>query len=443
MSKTKLALQKLDSILGHPKMPKFLRNRYVFGAVLLIPSFLLFSFVNNFGSMDSTIPTFTVNKSDFQISITESGEIKAKKSAVISAPRVRGQLKITYMIPEGTYVKTGDVVLKFDPSEALTKLKEAKSQLDLGKSEKLKLIANQKSNAAQQESTLKSAELSYELSKLNLTQMRFEAKAEQQKAKLQHTKDSLSYIQTLEDYESKIIIRKSELDKMNIEISQKEDNLAEAQKDVDKLSISASNEGLIVYEHNWSTNSKFSVGDSPWSGQGIIKLPDLSKMESKTAVNEVDVSKIKQGQKVIVTLDAFRDTSFTGIVGNVARLGKRKNRNSSIKVFDILVDIKGQSELLKPGMSTSNKIIINEVPNTIYVPQEAVFEKEGKHFVFVKNGSSFEERFVELGEKSEDYVIITKGLDDEEIVALRNPDELNEEADASGNSGVSLPTNGK
>lgn len=440
MSKTKLAFQKLDSIIAHPKMPKILRNRYIFGAVLLIPCLLVFIFMGNLGSFDTNIPTFTINKSDFQISITESGEIKAKKSTVISAPRIRGQLKITFMIPEGTYVKKGDVVLKFDPSEALAKLKEANSKLDLANSDKLKLIANQKSDAAKQESSLKTAELSYELSKLNLDQMRFEAQAEQQKAKLQHTKDSLSYVQTLEDHESKKIIRKSELAKMEIEINQKKDELADAQKDVDKLTIHADNEGLIVYEHNWSTNSKFSVGDSPWSGQGIIKLPDLSKMESKTAVNEVDVSKIKKNQKVIITLDAFRDTSFTGIVGDVARLGKRKNRNSTIKVFDILVDIEGQSELLKPGMSTSNKIIINEVPNTIFVPQEAVFEKEGQHFVFVKNGSSFEERFVELGEKSEDYVIITNGLEDKEIVALRNPEEVTDDEAGMENSGVTFPS---
>jgi len=443
MFKTKLALQKLDSILGNSKMPKLLHNKYIFGAVLLIPAFLLFSFINNLGAVGSKIPTFTVNKSDFQISITESGEIKAKKSTIISAPRIRGQLKITYLIPEGTYVKKGDLILKFDPSDAFTKLKEAKSQLDLSISEKKKLIANQKSSAAQQESSLKSAKLSYELSKLNLTQMRFEAKAEQQKAKLQHTKDSLSYVQTLEDYRSKIIIRQSEIDKMNIEISQKKDALEEAQKDIDKLSISANNEGLIVYEHNWSTNSKFSVGDSPWSGQGIIKLPDLSKMESKTAVNEVDVSKIKVAQKVIVTLDAFRDTSFTGIVGDVARLGKRKNRNSTIKVFDILVDIKGESKLLKPGMSTSNKIIINEVPEAIFVPQEAVFEKDGKHFVFVLNGTSFYERFVELGEKSEDYVIIKKGLKHRNIVALSNPNEQSDEKAETKNLSLSLPAGRK
>lgn len=440
MSKTKLALQKIDSIITHPQMPKVLQNRYIFGAVLIIPCLFLFSFINGVGGYDSTIPTYTVNKSDFQISITESGEVKAKKSAVISAPRIRGQLKITFMVPEGTYVKEGDQVLKFDPSEAVNKLKEARSQLDLAISEKQKLIANHKSAAAQQESSLKSAELSFELSKLNLEQMRFEAKAEQQKAKLQHTKDSLSFVQTLEDYDSKIIIRKSELAKMDIEIRQKKDNLLEAEKDVEKLTIKAENEGLIVYEHNWSTNSKFSVGDSPWSGQGIIKLPDLSKMESKTAVNEVDVSKIKKDQKVIITLDAFRDTSFVGIVGDVARLGKRKNRNSTIKVFDILVDIDGQSEILKPGMSTSNKIVINEVPDTIFVPQEAVFEKDEKHFVFVQSGSSFEERFVEIGDKSEDFIIISNGLKDKEVVALKNP---NEEKTDQKNSSVSLPNRGK
>ena len=93
-------------------------------------------------------------------------------------------------------------------------------------------------------------------------------------------------------------------------------------------------------------------------------------------------------------------------------------------------------------MSTSNKIVINEVPDTIYIPQEAVFHKDDKHFVFVKNGSSFDEKFVKIGDKSEDFIIISEGLEDKDIVALRNPREETGKSEQKKN-GVSLPSNGK
>jgi hypothetical protein len=85
----------------------------------------------------------------------------------------------------------------------------------------------------------------------------------------------------------------------------------------------------------------------------------------------------------------------------------------------VLID--GTSEILKPGMTTSNQILIKEVPDTIFIPQEAVFEKEGKFIVYLKDGSSYDEVEVTLGDKSEDHIIVKNGLNPGDIVALSDP----------------------
>lgn len=434
-------ISKISSLLEKLKIPPFFRNKIAVAVYLLI---ILFTVLMSIFSNDTNemVPEFTVKKGNFLISITESGELKAKRSNMILAPRIRGELKITFLISEGQIVEAGDTVIKFDASEGLNKLREIEAQYELALSDKEKLIANQQSAEAQAESSLKSAKLSLELSKLNLNQMRFEAPAEQQKAKLQYQKDSLSFIQTLQEFESKKIIRKSEMARMQIEISQKRSNLEKAKKEIDDLTLTAPTRGLIVYEHNYRTDQKFQVGDAPWPGQSVITLPDLTDMESRTYVNEVDVSKIKNGQSVQVKLDAFQDTVFSGTISSVAKLGKKKNEESNVKTFDIIVDIKEHSEKLKPGMSTSNKIIVSKIPNVIFIPQEAVFEKENKHFVFIKNGSGYEERFVTTGEKSEDYIIIKKGLTEGDVIALKNPKEVVGNNDTAG-SQIEIPANGK
>ncbi|MCF8266484.1 MAG: efflux RND transporter periplasmic adaptor subunit [Ignavibacteriales bacterium] len=374
---------------------------------------------------EKEIPTFTVKKGDFLVSITESGEIRAKKSVTISAPRIRGNLKIIYLIPEGTYVKAGEVVAKFDPTEATSRLKDAEAQLEIALSEKEKLIANHTSATAQMESQYKSAELSFELSKLNLEQMKFEAEAKQLEALLQHKKNELSFLQTKQEFESKKIIQQSELNKTHIEIKQKRNELEKAQNDLAEMTLTAPAEGLVVYDINWGNNGrKYSVGDSPWGGAVIINLPDLSEMESVTSVNEVDVSKIKNGLRVTVRLDAFQDSSFNGKVSNVASLGKNKSNESQIKVFEILVDIADKSDLLKPGMTTSNKFIIREIPEVYYVPLEALFEKDGKKIVYILDGSDFIEREVVPGEKGEDNIVIAEGLENGDIVALLDPADV-------------------
>jgi HlyD family secretion protein len=395
-------------------------------------------------SADSNVPLFSVKKDAFLISITENGEIKAKNSISITAPRVRSSLKIVELVPEGNYVKPGEIIARFDPTEALVKLKDAEAQLEIARSNRAKLVANHQSDMAQMESDLKSAELSFELSKLNLEQMKFEAEAKRREAELQHNKNELNFERTKQTFESKKIIQKFEMENMDVEIRQKISELEKAQRDLDALTLMSSAEGLVVYGINWSNQGqKFQIGDQPWPGQTIVTLPDLSKMESHTYVNEVDISKIKVGQKVEVKLDAFQDSIFLGKVSNVARLGKQKDNQSTIKVFDVFVEIKGVSEILKPGMTTSNKIIIDKIEYQIFIPHEALFENESKLFVYKQDGSGFDEIDVKIGNKSDDFIVIKSGLQDGDVVALRDPNKEIINDEISADNSVQVPQNGK
>ncbi|HPN39055.1 MAG TPA: efflux RND transporter periplasmic adaptor subunit [Melioribacteraceae bacterium] len=413
------------------------RSKIIFLSTFVVIIIVLFMLVFGSSTTEEEIPTYKVKKGNFLISLAESGELIAKNSITIPAPRVRGTLKIVYLIPEGKYVAAGEVLVKFDPTEALAKVQEEQSKLEMAMSEKDKLLANHSSSNAQMESQLKSAELSFELSKLNLEQMKFEAEAKQREAKLNHQKNELSYLQTKQEFESKKIIQNSELKKMQIEIKQRQNDLDEAKRVLDALTLTAPAEGLVVYAANWSNDGrKYTIGDTPWGGATIVTLPDLSFMQSLTSVNEVDVSKIKVGNNVVVKLDAFQDSTFEGTIANVASLGKQKGNDPNIKVFEVLVDIKGKSKILKPGMTTSNKIVINQISDVISVPQEAVFDKGKNKVVYVKDGSSYEEVKVETGEKNEDFVVITKGLEGGETVFLKDPTITEEDKGKSDNSGI-------
>ncbi len=431
-----------SNIESSSKFSSFVKNKKLTYSLLVVAILIAVLIFTSLKTAETNIPIFTVKKDKFLVSITESGELRAKNSISISTPRIRGSLKIVYLEPEGNYVKAGDVVVKFDPTEAINNLKEAESKLEISLSEKEKLVANQKSQTTRLESDLKSAELTFELSKLKLEQIKFEAEIKQQEAKLEHERNELSYKKAKQDLESQKIVDQSEFNKVEIDVRQKRADLERAKRDLEMLTLTAPKEGLVVYETNWSTGRKITIGDTPWPGMTLISLPDLSSMESLTYVNEVDVSRIKKGLKVILKLDAFQDSSFDGEIYSVASLGKTKNNNSTIKVFEIAVSINSQSEILKPGMTTSNKMIISQIPNVLFVPQESVFEKDGKKIVYIKNGSSFDEQTVETGDKSEDYIVINKGISDGDIVALRDPTiKIDENVqEKSGETTPSLPS---
>ena len=427
--------------INNSKLPPFFKRKSVIIAIPLFIILLIFFIISSFQSSYNNIPLYKVVRDNFVISITESGELRAKNSISLRAPRIRGTLKIVYLVPEGTYVKPGDVLVKFDPTDAAQRVSDEMQKMEVAQSDREKLLANHKSQDAKFATQLQIAEISFEQSKLNLEKVKFEAQATQQEAQLNHKKNELSYEQTKQDIASNKIIQKSELNNQALLLRQREQELKRAKDELEALVIKAPAEGLVVYGSNWENQGrKFQIGNTASPGYNIIELPDLSVMESVTNVNEVDVSKVKKGQKVLVKLDAFQDSTFLGEISDIASLGRVKDYNSKLKVYEVLIRMKQKSEKLKPGMTTSNKMIMREIPNVIFVPIESVFEKDNKKFVFVKNGSGFDKREIEVGDKGEDYIIVRSGLRVGEEVALTDPFETTDvKSDAENKGNVQMP----
>ncbi len=74
--------------------------------------------------------------------------------------------------------------------------------------------------------------------------------------------------------------------------------------------------------------------------------------------------------------------------------------------------------LLRPGLLVESEIIIESIPNTLYVPLQAVFEKAGKTVVFARAGKRYEQRAVKLGKRTESQVAVLEGLRQGEWITL-------------------------
>ncbi len=77
--------------------------------------------------------------------------------------------------------------------------------------------------------------------------------------------------------------------------------------------------------------------------------------------------------------------------------------------------------LLRPGLLAGVEIIIEKIPNAIHIPTQAVFEKDGKLVAYVKNGNKFEARTFTPLKRSESTMVVSKGLEPGEVVALADP----------------------
>ncbi|MEX0737683.1 MAG: hypothetical protein WD182_09610, partial [Bacteroidota bacterium] len=90
------------------------------------------------------------------------------------------------------------------------------------------------------------------------------------------------------------------------------------------------------------------------------------------------------------------------------------------------------------GMTTSNEVVMETIPDAIFVPLESVFEKDGKVLVYKMNGSSPEAQTVEVGAKNGNFVVIKEGLKAGEKVTLRDPTSKDGATKVSGPKEASL-----
>lgn len=373
------------------------------GAVVIVAvAISLFSF----GGVSANIPTTEVLKGDFVVTLSENGRLDAKRSMTVSAPRIRGNLQIVKLEKEGKTVEEGDFLAQFDPTEQQTKLRDAEAELRIAQANLERANAQLEMDLKQLELDLKKAERAFSESRSEAPLIKKEAEMSLDLAKL--------------TYEQKKQILKADIQKMQVELDKAQDKKEQATRDLEKMTLTAPIPGLVVYLEIWKggTMSKVQEGDSPWGGQGLINLPDLSTMIVETTVSEVDVSKIELGQQVDITLDAIPGPVFSGTVSDIGTLAHRKERGSEINVFDVEVLIDSSDERLKPGMSAKVDIIINEFEDVLSVPIEAVFERDDTTIVYSKNGDKIP---VTLGERNDMSVIIAEGLDEGEEISLLDP----------------------
>jgi hypothetical protein len=176
---------------------------------------------------------------------------------------------------------------------------------------------------------------------------------------------------------------------------------------------------MVIYKRD-RTNAKRKVGSSISPFDNVVAtLPDMSSMISKTYVNEIDVSKVKAGQKVNLLVDAFPEKSYTGTVLTVANIGEQLP-NADAKVFEVVIKLNESDPILRPSMTTGNQIITQTIENVTYVPLECIqLGADSIPFVYTKKGNK---QIIVTGEENENNVVIEQGLEAGDVIYLSTPE---------------------
>ena len=370
------------------------------------------------------VPVGTVIKGTFYLEIFEEGEIEAVRSTNISSPSISwrfGNMKITQIVKDGKEVQAGDTLIVFDPSEVKKGVVEAEGRLGMNKAELQKMMAQQQSDLEELKADYEVTRISHEISKIRFESAGYEATIKKKEIQLNLEKANIALDRAKEQINNRIKIQKEEIKQKNLSINQDIARLLEANETLTKLYLISPSPGIAIINRSWSTGNKFQIGDQCWAGFPLIQLPDLSSLRATVKINEVDISKISKGLKVEIKPDAFSNSAFTGAVSSVANLAINKDGKSKIKVFPVEIQINETNEKLLPGLTVSCRIIVGKIKNAVSVQLDAVHSEGTNNFVYKKTAKGYEKTKVETGASNSDFIIITKGLEAKDKVALADP----------------------
>ncbi|MEX2174154.1 MAG: HlyD family efflux transporter periplasmic adaptor subunit [Pirellulaceae bacterium] len=412
-----------------------------------------------------------VSRGPYDYVVIEQGEVESASNIELKCEvRSRGGgsgssgggVTIIEVIPEGTQVQAGDVLVKLD-SSALEQERVTQS---------IK-VNGQRSLVVQAENTFDAAEIALieylegtfkQEEKLILSEMfvgeqalrstqlalnsaqRLAAKnlvtglqLEGEQLAVDNARNTLDIAQSklhvLRTYtklknqkvfESAIATAEAQVANENSSLKLEEDKLAEIDEQIGKCTIRAPSPGQVVYANefdSWRGDSEFVVtaGAAVRERQTIIRLPNSAEMQIKATVNEARITLVRPGLPVSIRVDALKDQMIQGEVIKVNQYAEPGGYSSgNIKKYATFVRILNPPPGLRSGMNAEVRIHVERKSDALQIPVQAVAEHKGHYFTVVQKGETYETREVQVGSSNDKVMTIEGGLTENELVVM-NP----------------------
>lgn len=370
----------------------------------------------------SDIPTYVVSRGDFSRKIHADGNLKAADATLLGPPtRMRRPLKIAWLAPDGSRVKEGDVVIRFDPTDLEEELREGRHDRATTESRITQKSVREKGRRRNmdRDAEVANLELSY-AEGFQSTDTEIFSRAEIIEAEIDKTlavkkKDHAELAGGVHSE-----LAQTELDLLGIERRKAELTISQAEEGLQDLEVRAPHDGIFVLKKVWGRRPE--VGQMVWGGNAVAEIPKPETMEAQVYVLEADAGGLDLDLPATTMLDAHPGATYAASVTKVAALAQRRNRRVPIQYFAVTLGLdRTVPEVMKPGLRVHAVLILDELEDVLTVPRQAVFEEHGKKVVYAWRGDRFEPIEVELGPAAPGRIVIESGIEDGDRIALRDP----------------------
>lgn len=430
--------------------PKLLIRTGVIAVLLLLVAGGLRAALGQFRPAVREIATARVKRGNLELKVYSRGELRATRSITLMAPPVGGALQIIHLAPTGARVKAGDTILEFDPSEQEYKLEQSKSELAEAEQQIAKSKADAAVQAAQDKVSLLKAKFDVRRTELDVSRNELLSTIDAQKNVLALEESKRRLAQLEQDTRSR-----TESNRANLAILEEKRNKArlsmqQARKAIEDMKIRTNLDGVVAVKENpdamggvmfnGMVSPEYREGDVVRPGRIVAEVLQIESMEIQAKINENDRSMVNLGQAVQVRVDALPGLGFSARVKTVAGLASRGNwwGPDNTRRFDATFQIDKPDPRLRAGETAQLVIEGDQVKDALFLPRQAVFEKDGKPVLYVRENGNFAAREVKITHRTESQITV-EGLKEGDEVALVDP-QKNESA--AGKSAVQSPAIG-
>jgi HlyD family secretion protein len=353
------------------------------------------------------VQTEKVAPRDLAMIISASGNIQPKRQVDVSANAMGRITRVD--VKEGDYVREGQFLLQLDPVPLESAVNQLKALLEAAKANERQAYVQLHKAKSDLERTRKLFEQGY------LTHQEVEA--------------------TEANYEVSVANHEAALH----QIAQHEANLESAEHNLEEVTIAASMDGVVT-RLNVEEGESAIMGTTNIPGTVLLTIADLSTIEAEVEVDETEVVHINLGDSARVTLDAFPDTSYVGVVTEVGNSPILSTSSAGLQGVDfkVVITLTEEIGLVRPGLSADAEITVARRDGVLCIPLQSLTVRRRKELegysaadtiapaggeedvegVFVVRDDHAEFRSVEVGISSQKYFEVLSGLEEgEEIVS--------------------------
>ena len=366
-------------------------------------------------------------RGDLVSGVEVTGALEAFESDRFGPPQLTDiwDFKISMMAPEGAEVKKGQPVLAFDTTELQRRLDEKTAERD----EAQKQIEKKRSDLALRTKDER-LRLSEAEARMRKTALKLEAPEdivgvkERQQVQLDYAlaKREVTAIQT-----RLAALERAALAEIRLLESKQRQAAAvvdSTQTAIASMRIAAPRDGTVIYVLNHRGEKK-KTGDTCWRMERVLEIPDLTRMQAKGDVDEVDAGRVAVGQRVSFRLDAHPDDLFYGtITAAGTTVQQKQGTRDPLKILRVDVKLdKTDPAKMRPGMRFKGTIELARTKNALMIPRKAVFVSDQGPIAYVRGPFSVSTAKLKLGRENEDNVEVLEGVAQSDRILVAKPEE--------------------